>query len=240
MYFRPRDCLCRITTVLALIVCLAPSAYADKAAWSNDFERIVPDECFIRAWIDGVNETGPYTYGWDVRFNVPARITALGIYDAGYSPYEQPDPNNPKVGVGVPGITVDTTVGLWNATGNLLTQAVVPAGESAELIDRIRYVPISPVDVAAGDILTVGRFATGDWTLTRNFEAFPILAKADYYYTDCWFRMSSDITHVGGRWKVSSSLTYPSILDTINPYNLVGSATFLYQVEDLVFANGFE
>lgn len=239
MHFRPRYCLCHVTAVLALTICLSRSVYADTAAWSNDFERIVPDECIIRAWVDGVNT--PYTYGWDVRFNVSARITALGIYDAGYSPYELPDPNNPKnVGVGVPGITVDTPVGLWNATGDLLAQTVVPAGESAELIDRIRYMPISPVDVAAGDILTVGRFATGDWSTTGDFESWPNLALADYYYTDCWFRMSGDITHVGGRWGASSSLTYPSNLDSTTPYQLVGSATFLYQLEDLIFADGFE
>jgi len=234
----------KMLRITAAVVVLASScvqlARADTAAWSNDFDRPVPDECTIRGWVTGFNTS--YTDGWDVRVNIDARITALGIYDAGYSSIELPDPPGNPNGMGLPGVAADTVVDMWNASGELLAQAVVPAGDSAELVDGIRYVPITPIDVLAGEHLTLARFAIGDWGTTGDFESFPILAQEDIYYTDCWFRFSGDLTYIGGRYEPSSSLIYPTTLDESIPYFLVGIVNFLYEAiePDRIFVGGFE
>jgi hypothetical protein len=216
-------------------------ARAGTPAWSNNFDMPVPNECQVRAWTEGFNS--PYTQGWEVRFNVNARVTDLGIYDAGYAAIELP-PANPTpedYGVGVPGVAADTFVGMWDASGQLLAQAVVPAGFSAELAGNIRFVPISPVDVQAGAHLIFARWApASDWS-TQDFESFPLLANADYYYTDCWFQFSNaDLTHIAAHYAASESLTFPDISDTSVPYFLVGSVNFRYETVDLIFANSFE
>jgi hypothetical protein len=231
-----------VARILLASAC-ATQAQADTPAWSNDFDRTVPSECTTKYWITGFNAS--YTDGWEVRVNVDARITALGIYDAGYSSIELPDPTNivNPDGIGIPGVAVDTVIGMFNSSGQLLAQVVVPAGDSAELVDRIRYVPITPIDVLAGEHLTFARFADiADWTIGHDFESFPVLPNADYYYTDCWFRFSGDLTHIGGRYSPSSSLTYPSPLDDSVPYMLVGTVNFLYQVTnaDQIFGDGFD
>ena len=170
-----------VAGIIVLAGACAPQAQADTPAWSNDFDRSVPPVCQERAWITGLNASA--TYGWEVQFDVAVRITALGIYDAGYSNTELPDPNSLYPwGVGVPGVAVDTVVGVFDSSGELLAQVVVPAGDSAELVDRMRYVPITPIDAVAGEHLTFARFGIGDWGPEgQTFESFPNLPLADYY-----------------------------------------------------------
>jgi hypothetical protein len=56
------------------------------------------------------------------------------------------------------GLEESHEVGIFNATGNLLVSAVVPAGDTARLDDDFRYADISPFTLSAGETYTIAAF----------------------------------------------------------------------------------
>ena len=79
--------------------------------------------------------------GWRFDTIQSIQINALGVYDS--------------TGTGL----IDShQVGIWDSGGNLLAEATIPSGSGATLIDNFRYVPISTLNLAAGQIFTVAAF----------------------------------------------------------------------------------
>lgn len=79
------------------------------------------------------------TDGWEFSTEKPLTVTSLGVWDY----------KNDGLGTEVP-------VGLWDADGNLLAQATVPAGTDAGEIDSFRYVSIKPVTLVKGRTYVIG------------------------------------------------------------------------------------
>ena len=79
------------------------------------------------------------TDGWEFSAEKPLTVTSLGVWDH----------KNDGLGTEIP-------VGLWDANGNLLAQATVPAGKAADEIDSFRYVSIEPVSLSGGQNYVIG------------------------------------------------------------------------------------
>ena len=89
---------------------------------------------------DGVNvNTGTWTLGYSFLVNSSITVTGLGVFD---------DASD--------GLNVSHDVGLWDASGNLLTWTTVPAGTVAPLNGYYRMAAISGYALTAGNVYYVG------------------------------------------------------------------------------------
>lgn len=79
------------------------------------------------------------TDGWEFSAEKPLTVTSLGVWDH----------KNDGLGTEIP-------VGLWDAKGNLLAQATIPAGKVADEVDSFRYVSIEPVSLSGGQNYVIG------------------------------------------------------------------------------------
>lgn len=86
---------------------------------------------------------GLYTLGFSFTVTANTTITSLGIYDSNAD-----------------GLTSRGQVGLWDAAGNLLTSAIVPAGTAGELDGLFRYVDIAGFNLVTGVDYVIGAFTT--------------------------------------------------------------------------------
>lgn len=73
------------------------------------------------------------TVGWDFELSEAVLLTDLGVFDSSND-----------------GLADAHDVGLWDGSGALLASATVPAGIGADLDQGFRFVPVTPVHLAAG------------------------------------------------------------------------------------------
>jgi hypothetical protein len=87
-------------------------------------------------------DVGDVTRGYTIDVTQSFAVSALGVFDSGGE-----------------ALFTSHNVAIWNATGHLLAQTVVPAGAGAttEVINQFRYLSITPVTLAPGDY-TVGTY----------------------------------------------------------------------------------
>ena len=82
----------------------------------------------------------PRTVGWSFVANQNLVVEGLGVYD-----------------VDGDGLGMAAELGLWAETGQmLLASATVPAGTSEPLTSGFRFVPVSPVNLVAGQTYVLG------------------------------------------------------------------------------------
>ncbi|MBC8354395.1 MAG: DUF1566 domain-containing protein [Planctomycetes bacterium] len=79
------------------------------------------------------------TDGWEFAVKTLVTVTSLGVWD-----YE------------ADGLNSEIPVGLWDADGELLAKATVPAGTAAPSTDGFRYVAIAPITLRAGENYIIG------------------------------------------------------------------------------------
>jgi hypothetical protein len=80
------------------------------------------------------------TYGW--RFTVdesPISVTQLGFFDAAQN-----------------GLADSHRVGIWDSTGNLIVDTIIPAGTSASLDGNFRFVSVTPTTLNANSTYSIG------------------------------------------------------------------------------------
>jgi hypothetical protein len=75
-------------------------------------------------------------------------VLALGVWDA---------PNGVNGSIG-DGLQSGIPVGLFDSGGNLLASMTIPSGTTATLLNGFRYVPITPVDLLAGNTYTLAAY----------------------------------------------------------------------------------
>ncbi len=86
---------------------------------------------------------GLYTLGFKFTVNSSVTMTHMGIYDSGQD-----------------GLQSGGRVGLWDTAGNLLTSAVVLAGNAAMLDGYFRYAAIAGYNLIAGTEYVIGSYTT--------------------------------------------------------------------------------
>lgn len=89
----------------------------------------------------------PKTLGYSFTANSDVGVTALGFFDDAQD-----------------GLINDHLVGIWSlATGLELARVTVPAGTSAQLVDKFRYAAIPTLNLAAGQSYLIGAFYSAPW-----------------------------------------------------------------------------
>lgn len=79
------------------------------------------------------------TDGWEFAVKSPVTITSLGVWD------HRDD-----------GLNTAIPVGLWDADGELLARATIPAGTEAPGSNGFRYVEVAPIRLRAGENYIIG------------------------------------------------------------------------------------
>jgi hypothetical protein len=123
----------------------------------------------------------PFTLGFDFTVHAPITVTELGIFD---------DSQN--------GLAESHAVGLWNSSGQLLASATVAAGTVDPLVNQFRYVPISPVDLQAGQDYFLGAL----FTSVTDALLFP--------GTPTGFAIAPEATFGESRFHNGGTLTFPT------------------------------
>jgi Domain of unknown function (DUF4082) len=91
------------------------------------------------------------TLGWGFTLADAVTVTDLGYFD------------------GNGGLTDAHPVGIWNSIGDLVAEATVPSGSTADLVSGFRFVPIAPV-VLGPDTYSVGGYANATSPDEFRFE----------------------------------------------------------------------
>ena len=114
---------------------------------------------------------------------------------------------------GSDGLAVPHEVGIFDGVGNLLTSTIIAPGTADPLVDSFRYAPITPINLPAGQMFTIG----GTTDRSTNDSGF-----------DLWLRdvtpLASDpsitIPSAAGRFIITlgDDLTYPTIDGETNLY----------------------
>jgi hypothetical protein len=91
------------------------------------------------------------TLGWGFTLVNAVTVTDLGYFD------------------GNGGLTDAHPVGIWNSIGNLVAEATVPSGATADLVSGFRFVSIDPV-VLGPDAYTIGGYANATSPDQFRFE----------------------------------------------------------------------
>jgi len=138
-------------TALSILLSLNASSRADETAVSFNDSSIL------------VGGTGSNVYGWEFSASSDVQVTSLGVYD-----YFKGD-----------GLLAQHAVGIWDVSdpSQLLVSAIIPAGNSAPIVQDFRFVDISPVTLAGGhdyvvaalyqsDDNSVGSLNAPGWQLT--------------------------------------------------------------------------
>lgn len=79
------------------------------------------------------------TIGWSFRPTTDITITALGLLD-----------------IGADGLVDPHEVGVWQSSGTLLAQTLIPEGTGTTRIGNFRYVDIQPLLLASGQDYVIG------------------------------------------------------------------------------------
>jgi Domain of unknown function (DUF4082) len=107
------------------------------------------------------------TVGWQFTVNNAILVTDLGVWDGFRRFGGAGDGETPAGG----GLGESHTVTIWDANGNALAQATVPAGMAGTLVDVFRYVSLpSPVSLQPGTY-TIGAYYAGN-SATPDGAAF--------------------------------------------------------------------
>jgi len=112
---------------------------------------------------------GSYTVGWSFTVNQPTEVSSLGYFDFEGN-----------------GLTGAHPVGIWNASGALLTSAVLPAGIGAPLSQGFRYASIPPLVLAPGNYMIGGLSNSSDLFAAdvTNFSTSPFITYGTAYFTE--------------------------------------------------------
>jgi hypothetical protein len=140
-------CFQRAALVVAFVVMLTP---LPAAAASLGLD--------ITGGPEGGVDPNPFTIGWGVTVINPVRVTALGVWD------EELD-----------GLLVSHAVGLWTATGTLITSTTVPAGTAADTtvastsgVGRWLFEDIADVILQPGNYVLGSTSAGDDFRASQN------------------------------------------------------------------------
>lgn len=121
-----------------------------------------------------------YTLGYAFNVTAPVAVTSLAYYDDGRD-----------------GLAFSHDVGLWNASGQLLARATVPAGTAGALVDFFRLVQLgTPVTLDVGNGYVVGGFNPAD-------------GEVGTFYT-VGRTSPAGITFVDSRYVIGTSLADPT------------------------------
>jgi hypothetical protein len=105
----------------------------------------------------------PFTLGYEFYAYTSTTVDALGLYDSSGD-----------------GLADSHAVGLWNASGVLLSSTVVSSGTSDALVNGFRYADVTPLTLTAGNYYTIGALYTqGDEPLIftgDDISAVPAVA----------------------------------------------------------------
>lgn len=166
------------------------------------------------------------THGWQVEFNQASRVTHLGVYDAGLVADSVDVFGNPIITAGIPGLSVEIQLGVWNSSGQLLSTITLEAGDSALLTGLYWFAEISPIDVQAGEQLFFGPFLDLGIYLggQTDYESFPIL-----FTNHPGFALDSGLSYIGQRTVMSDGLAFPGEFDTFGFPSGAGSVNFMYE-----------
>jgi hypothetical protein len=138
------------------------------------------------------------TLGWAFTLSSPVVVTQLGMWDG---------PNqaiNPNAFVG-DGLLQQELVTIWTGTGTQVAQATLSAGTAATLNNGFRYVPITPLQLAAGNY-TIGVFDRDGLFFDYNAVEAATVSTA------------SGITYLGSRSAIGNVFPFGDQLQTENAY----------------------
>ena len=160
----------RLLTISAALVAFTSARAATAIVFAGD----TTDEPFV---YQGINQT----IGWEFVVNADLVVTNLGFYN---SPGGLADPH---------------PIGIWDPSGNLVAQAVVPAGTTARLEGNFRYVDIPPTKLPAGGPYVIGAVYYGQHPdLVNGVESAATMT------------INPSISLVRSRWIWAPVLTLPS------------------------------
>lgn len=130
------------------------------------------------------------TLGWAFTTNQSITVTQLGTYDHNLD-----------------GLGEAHAVGLWSATGTLLTSGTIGAGTSVPLLANFRYVDVPDVTLPAGQTFVIGVFF-------RAGTPDPIASSVPA--SD--FSFSPSISYLSGRRGNGTGLPFPGIVEPPDRY----------------------
>lgn len=110
--------------LLAILLLTSLATHTVHAATQGQTAAVLRTGVEERAW----DTDGPFTLGFRFRVNQAILVTSFGVFD------HEGD-----------GLTVPHPIRLWSVTGTPLHSVTIPAGTTAELTDRFRWVPIQPM-----------------------------------------------------------------------------------------------
>lgn len=123
--------------------------------------------------------------GWRFTVITPILVTDLGVWD-GFRRAGAAGGNSTPAGGG---LGEAHTVTIWDANGNALTQATVPAGTVGTLVGVFRYVPVASPLLLQPGTYTIGAYYAGD-TATPDSSAFfadPIVTAPELTYDNSMY-----------------------------------------------------
>lgn len=123
-------------------------------------------------------------------FNAPSNVTVISApgYSVNLGMVFTANSNITVDGVGVyaiPGLTTNSTVAIYDSTGNLLGEAVVSPSDS--VVNGYYYAGLAPLTLTAGDQYTVVEFAAGGvWAYGAAPTTDPSITfdSQDYLYSE--------------------------------------------------------
>ena len=179
--------ICLVVSGLAMLAATMASA----TAGSFSAVDLDPSTAFFSVVSNG-------TFGWDFTPTSDITVTDLGFFDRDND-----------------GLAVPHFVGIWDASENLLTSAVVASGTAAPLEHNFRYVPITPITLFSGQSYVIG--ANNPENYGHN-ETFALELGA--------ISFDSSIVFIGQRWVQQAGIN-PTFGDTLSyPINFYPQNSF--------------
>jgi len=181
--------LIALATVLpsALLADSTPSGTASTAGSSGAYNSGGADDPAVSFTGVTTNFTnGSWSLGWEFSTNTAINVSALGFYDATLS--------GGSVGLG--NCSGCGEVGIYDSTGTLLVSGLVST--SGTQVGDFFYVSVPTTLLGAG----------------QNYYVAAETGNADYTWNPTGFGVDSNINYLNGAYIFSSTLAFPSALDT--------------------------
>ena len=197
---------------VATILATTGAAHASTSAYSFEGGRSL------------VSATGSVNLvqGWEFTVNEDVFATALGYFDAGNVTASGPPD----------GLFLSKDVGLFDSSGTLIAQGVVPAGTDGTLVDGWRYVTIDDTLLTAGESYTVASFTPEGEFTSQTFDARPsfinnwIFSLTDVRPPEIFF--DGTVNFVQSRFEIfSPGLEFPT--RTSDNFGRLAGANFLFK-----------
>jgi len=185
--------LIALATVLpsALLADSTPSGTASVAGSSGAYNSGGADDPAVS--FTGVTtnfNNGSWSLGWEFSTNTAINVSALGFYDATLS--------GGSVGLG--NCSGCGEVGIYDSTGTLLVSGLV--NTSGTQVGDFFYVSVPTTLLGAG----------------QNYYVAAETGNADYTWNPTGFGVDSNINYINSAFTLSSTLVFPSAIDSTTGY----------------------